>query len=165
MIVLVLGGTRSGKSAVAERIAATRANPVTYVATSSAAAIDDADFAARIAAHRSRRPQAWRTVEVNDALPERLLAITGTVLLDSIGTWVAGTRTLTPDIDALCRALHARDGDTVLVSEEVGLSIHAHTDVGRQFVDAIGTCNRRIADIADRVLLVIAGRALELPAP
>jgi len=62
----------------------------------------------------------------------------------------------------LCDACRNRDGDTVVVAEEVGLAVHPPTDVGRRFVDAIGECNRRLATIADRVLLVVAGRAIEL---
>jgi nicotinate-nucleotide--dimethylbenzimidazole phosphoribosyltransferase len=164
MIVLVLGGTRSGKSEVAERIAADFGEPVTYVATATAAADDDDDFAARIAAHRARRPESWTTIEGAELLPERVGAITGTVLVDSVGAWVAADPGFAPDVDGLCRACAERDGDTVLVSEEVGLSVHPPTDVGREFVDALGVCNRRVADRADRVLFVIAGRTLELDA-
>ncbi len=61
--------------------------------------------------------------------------------------------------------MRARSADTVLVSDEVGLSVHPPTALGRQFVDAVGDCNRAIAAIADRVLLVVAGRTLELDGP
>jgi adenosyl cobinamide kinase/adenosyl cobinamide phosphate guanylyltransferase len=161
VIVVVLGGTRSGKSAVAERIAATLAGPVTYVATAIVG--DDRDFAARVAAHRDRRPDDWHTVEAPDDLPCCLAETTGTVLVDSTGTWIAGHPDFAADIDAFCRACADRDGDTVLVAEEVGLAVHPPTDVGRRFVDALGECNRRLAAVADRVLLVVAGRAIELP--
>ena len=164
MITLVLGGTRSGKSAVAERLAAAAPPPVTYVAT---ARLDpgDTDHAARIAQHRERRPPGWQTVECPDPeqLPDVLRRTTGTVLVDSLGTWVTGH----PDLDAepgtLVDALRARTGTTIVVSEEVGLTPHAPTDLGRRFVDALGTVNQRVADAADRVLLVVAGRAIELP--
>jgi adenosyl cobinamide kinase/adenosyl cobinamide phosphate guanylyltransferase len=162
VIVLVLGGTRSGKSEIAERIAAELGEPVTYVATATAE--HDDDFAARIAAHRARRPESWTTIEEHELLPQRVAAIAGTVLIDSVGTWVAGDPGFAPDVDGLCRACAERDGATVLVSEEVGLSVHPATDAGREFVDALGVCNRRVADIADRVLFVIAGRILELDA-
>jgi adenosyl cobinamide kinase/adenosyl cobinamide phosphate guanylyltransferase len=161
VIVLVLGGTRSGKSEVAERLAGDLGTTVTYVATAIVG--DDGDFAARVARHQARRPGTWTTVETDD-LPATLGAIAGVALVDSIGTWIAGADDLAFDVDALCRACVERDGDTILVAEEVGLSIHAPTEVGRRFVDAIGECNRRIADVADRVLLVVAGRTLELEA-
>jgi len=161
VIVLVLGGTRSGKSEVAERIAGDLSSTVVYVATANVA--DDGDFAARVARHQARRPDTWTTVETDD-LPATLGAISGVALVDSIGTWIAGAADLEADVNGLCRACLERDGDTVLVAEEVGLSIHAPTEVGRRFVDAIGECNRRVADVADRVLLVVAGRTLELEA-
>ena len=156
MITLVLGGTRSGKSEVAERLAASAARgaPVTYVATGRAV---DGEMAARIAAHRARRPAAWPTLEVGADLPARLV--------DSLGTWVASGEGLSPDAAALCAALAGRAGDTVVVSEEVGLGVHPPTDVGRRFADALGTLNRAVADVADRVLLVVAGRVLPLDRP
>jgi adenosylcobinamide kinase/adenosylcobinamide-phosphate guanylyltransferase len=161
VIVLVLGGTRSGKSEVAERLTADLGPAVTYVAT--AVVGDDTDFAARVAEHQARRPSTWTTVETGD-LPTALDTLRGPVLVDSIGTWVASAPEFAVDADALCRACTERDGDTVIVTEEVGLSIHAPTEVGRRFVDAIGECNQRIAEVADRVLLVVAGRTLELGA-
>ena len=162
MITLVLGGTRSGKSEVAESLAAAApGEPVTYVATG--AATDD-DMAARIAAHRARRPPSWNTVEAGADLPATLGALpsAGGVVVDSLGTWVATCAQLAPDVDGLCAALRARDGDTIVVSDEAGLGVHATTEVGRRFADALGDLNRAVADIADRVLLVVAGRVLPL---
>lgn len=160
--MLVLGGTRSGKSEVAERLAAELGDRVTYVAT--AAVGDDQDFASRVARHRARRPDTWRTVETDD-LPTTLSTLVGPVLVDSIGTWVAGSPDFVVDVEALCHVCRARTGDTVIVAEEVGLSIHPPTEVGRRFVDVLGETNRRVAEVADRVLLVVAGRTLELGAP
>ena len=163
MITLVLGGTRSGKSEVAERLAGRHGGAVTYVATGTAT---DPDMAARIARHRARRPAGWSTVEVEAAaaasLPALLAGLEGQVLVDSLGTWVAAYPDLAPDGPALCAALAGREGATVLVSEEVGLGVHAPTEVGRRFADSLGTLNRQVADAADRVLLVIAGRVLPL---
>jgi len=169
VIVLVLGGTRSGKSAVAEAIAGRLAGPdgaVTYVAT---ARVDpaDADHVARVDAHRARRPDTWATVECADpgALPGALVRAPGCVLLDSLGTWVSGHPGLDPDPAALVAALRARSAPTVVVGEEVGLSLHAPTALGRRFVDALGAVNRAVSDVADEALLVVAGRALRLPPP
>lgn len=169
MIALVLGGTRSGKSAVAESMAARLAGPdgaVTYVAT---AQLDpsDADHAARIEVHRARRPASWSTVECTDPadLPGALRAATGVVLLDSLGTWVTGHRHLDPDVGPLIDALRARPGTTVVVSEEVGLAPHAPSELGRRFADALGQANQAVSAVADHALLVVAGRALPLPTP
>ena len=162
MITLVLGGIRSGKSAVAERIAAAAgAGPVTYVATGSAT--DDA-MAGRIAAHRARRPADWDTLEVASAeeAASVLRSTPGTVLLDSLGTLLARSDALELDAGPLCDALVGRDGDAVVVSEEVGLSVHPATEAGRRFADSLGTLNQAVAGVADEVLLVVAGRTLSL---
>jgi adenosylcobinamide kinase/adenosylcobinamide-phosphate guanylyltransferase len=125
MIVLVIGGTRSGKSEVAEQVATRLGGTVTYVAT--ARVDDDHDLASRVARHRARRPAAWDTVEAPADLVQTLRDAHGTVLVDSIGTWVAATSDFAVDHTALCAALEARDGDTVVVTEEVGMSVHPTT--------------------------------------
>jgi adenosyl cobinamide kinase/adenosyl cobinamide phosphate guanylyltransferase len=158
VITLVLGGTRSGKSEHAEFLVA-GADPVTYVATAQAG--DDESFVARVRAHRARRPPSWRTVEPDD-LPQALRDVEGTALVDSIGTWIARFADFDAPVSELCTALVERAGDTVVVSEEVGLGVHPPTDVGVRFADALGSANRSVADVSDRVLLVVAGRALEL---
>jgi adenosyl cobinamide kinase/adenosyl cobinamide phosphate guanylyltransferase len=160
MIVLVLGGTRSGKSQVAERLTASLPSPVTYVATGTAT---DPSMAERISAHRTRRPAGWATCEAGADLVGTLKGLAeGTVLVDSLGTWVAAHDDLRVDTGALVEALTGRAGDTVVVSEEVGLSVHAPTELGRRFVDALGEVNLAVSDAADEVLLVVAGRVLPL---
>jgi adenosyl cobinamide kinase/adenosyl cobinamide phosphate guanylyltransferase len=160
VITLVLGGARSGKSAVAESVAARLPAPITYVATG--VADDDPDMAARIAAHRARRPPAWNTIEAGPDLVPALTAIDGTALVDSLGTWVAAHADLAADRDGLLAALTERRGDTVIVSEEVGLGVHPSTAVGRTFRDVLGALNAAVAEIADDVLFVVAGRVLPL---
>ncbi len=84
--VLVLGGARSGKTERAELRLAGEPD-VTYVAT-GAAGTGDPDWAARVAAHRARRPAWWRTVETTD-LAGVLATARGALLIDGIGTWLA----------------------------------------------------------------------------
>lgn len=163
MITLVLGGARSGKSALAERLTMTLPAPVTYVATALADP-GDADLAARIAAHRRRRPPRWSTVECGADLPGALAGIAGSVLVDALGTWVAAAPGFAADTGSLGEVLRRRKGDSVIVSDEVGLGVHPSTDAGRRFRDALGTVNLEVAEIADEVLLVVAGRALRLHA-
>jgi cobalamin synthase/adenosyl cobinamide kinase/adenosyl cobinamide phosphate guanylyltransferase len=158
VITLVLGGVRSGKSEVAEGLAGP--GPGTYLATGLVAPGDD-DFAARIARHRARRPASWTTVEEPHAVPGVLARLHGVVLLDALGTWIAND--LEADIDGLVEALVHRPGDTIVVSEEVGLGVHPPTELGRLFADRLGEANRRIAEVADRCLLVVAGRIIDLP--
>lgn len=165
MITLVIGGTRSGKSAVAEQIARELGTPVTYLATGACADGNDsgdADMAERIGAHRQRRPADWVTVEESHAISEALEKIEGTILLDSLGSWLA-SNIETADIEALIGALLSRAGDTIVVSEEVGMSVHPPTPVGRRFADRLGELNDHVARIADRCCFVVAGRVMELP--
>jgi len=161
VITLVLGGARSGKSEIGEQLAARAGDPVTYVATGNATDAD-ADMALRIARHRERRPAHWETVEVGDDLPGALRSLRGTVLVDALGTWVAGLDAFEADREALCRALVQRSGHSVVVSDEVGLGVHPSSPVGRAFRDALGEVNRAVAATADEVLLVVAGRVLPL---
>ncbi len=163
---LVLGGTRSGKSAVAETLAAEHGAPVTYVAT---AVVDptDADHVARVEAHRRRRPAGWTTVELGAAagdlptLSDVLDGTDGVVLVDSLGTWLTAHDDLAADVAGLAAAVARRRDPTILVSEEVGLAVHPPSELGRRYVDALGTLNAEVAAAVDRVLLVVAGRVLE----
>jgi adenosylcobinamide kinase / adenosylcobinamide-phosphate guanylyltransferase len=162
VITLVLGGARSGKSEMAERLAAAAAAPdVTYVATG---VVGDADMAGRVAAHRRRRPAGWRTVEPGADVVDAVRQAAGTVLVDSLTTWVAEAKGFGVDADGLCRALRDRDGDSVVVSDEVGLGVHPSTETGRRFRDALGLVNQAVAAVSDDVLLVVAGRVLRLAA-
>lgn len=182
IVTLVLGGARSGKSEVAEDLAAglagTDPRPVTYVATGAIVTIapeePDPDWEARVAAHRARRPDHWETLEVHQSeeLAPALRDLVGPALVDSIGTWAVGLAGFGDEapgaIDGLCAVLTERRSSghlTVLVSEEVGLGVHPPTADGNRFRDAVGSINRRLADIADDVLLVVAGRVLPLVRP
>lgn len=160
MLTLVLGGTRSGKSAVAERLTRQLPAPVTYVATLDPG--DDPELAARIAAHREKRPESWTTLHAGSDPASLLRTTAGTVLLDGLGALVAASPDFTFDAAPLCRALCERDGDSVVVSDEVGLGVHPSTEHGRRFRDALGLVNQAVAECADEVLLVVAGRVLPL---
>jgi adenosylcobinamide kinase/adenosylcobinamide-phosphate guanylyltransferase len=163
-VALVLGGARSGKSVLAESMAEERAGgaEVTYLATGWVPDGSDPGWAARVAAHRLRRPTGWTTVEVAEDLPGALRAATGVVLVDSLGTWVGGAPRFAVDAGELTDALRDRGAPTVLVSDEVGLGVHPETSAGVAFRDALGDLNRSVAAVADEVVLVVAGRALRL---
>jgi adenosylcobinamide kinase/adenosylcobinamide-phosphate guanylyltransferase len=161
----ILGGARSGKSALAERLALALARPdrpVLYVATGQPT---DADMRARIDAHRARRGDRFTTVEAGAELADALreAPTSDAALVDSLGTWVAASAELSVDADGLTAALTAREGPTIVVSDEVGLGVHPSTDVGRRFRDELGRVNQAVGEISDRCLLVVAGRVLELP--
>jgi len=177
VITLVLGGAGSGKSAVAERRAAAHGTAVTYVAT---AVVDpgDTDHVDRIERHRRRRPPEWTTVECprTGPLAQLVAGAPGPVLVDSLGTWVAGyldhrqpgggdgsRSPIGAAVEELIVALAARTSPTVLVSDEVGMSVHPPTEAGRLFSDTMGRVNQAVAEVCDEVLLVVAGRVLSLP--
>jgi adenosylcobinamide kinase/adenosylcobinamide-phosphate guanylyltransferase len=103
-------------------------------------------------------------VDEGGDLPALLREHAGVVLVDSLGAWVAGTPGFAADGEALVAALARRDEATILVSDEVGLGVHPSTEVGRRFRDALGALNQQVAATAARVVLVVAGRTLELAA-
>jgi adenosyl cobinamide kinase/adenosyl cobinamide phosphate guanylyltransferase len=167
----VLGGTRSGKSRHAEDLLPAGA-PVRYAATARRHP-DDAEWEARIAVHRARRPTGWTTVEEPD-LPA-LLSAPGPLLVDDLATWLTGVlddagawegptlpdtvgrRTAElVDAVAVCRA------DAVLVSAEVGLGVVPATRAGRLFRDELGALNAALAAVCDEVVLLVAGLPLRL---
>ncbi|NHC12442.1 bifunctional adenosylcobinamide kinase/adenosylcobinamide-phosphate guanylyltransferase [Motilibacter deserti] len=166
---LVLGGARSGKSAVAERLLA--AEPaVTYVATAAPRA-DDPEWDARVATHRARRPAEWRTEETYDLEP--LLAADGppllvdclslwlTGVLDECGAWDDGPDALPRvrrRVDALAAAWRGTSRRVVAVSSEVGSGVVPGTPSGRLFRDELGRLNAAIAAESEQALHVVAGR-------
>jgi adenosylcobinamide kinase/adenosylcobinamide-phosphate guanylyltransferase len=125
----------------------------------------DAEFLARIEAHRRRRPPGWGTVEAGADLVGVLARVGGSVLVDALGTWAAAVPDFEVDAAELCSVLRTRPGSTVVVSDEVGLGVHPFTETGGRFRDAMGLLNRAVADVADEVVLVVAGRALHLEGP
>ena len=165
----MLGGTRSGKSGYAEHLLPAR-EPVRYVATARHVA-GDAEWTARIDAHRARRPAAWTTVEDAD-LPALLRAGGGPLLVDDIATWLTGVLDdagawdrgvdVSPQVDALVEAVRAAQGRVVLVSAEVGLGVVPATRAGRLFRDELGALNAALARVCDEVLLLVAGLPLRL---
>ncbi len=168
--VLILGGARSGKSEVAERMIAMLAPAgatVTYVATGSSPEGEAADpqWEARIRRHRERRPPAWETVELEPGgdLAGCLTGLSGPVIVDSLGTWLAGLPGFDASPAGLAACLARRRYPTVIVSDEVGMSVHPEGAVGREFRDALGKLNSDVAAASDHVYLVVAGRLLELP--
>jgi adenosylcobinamide kinase/adenosylcobinamide-phosphate guanylyltransferase len=168
---LLLGGSRSGKSAEAElRLAA---EPyVTYVATGPAPAAGDGEWAARVRAHRERRPAHWATVETSD-LAGAIRGATTPLLVDGLGTWLAavfdehgaweGDRApVWRRCDELVAAWRGTGRRIVAVSDEVGLGVVPATASGRAFRDALGRLNQRLAAESEDVALVVAGRVLPL---
>ncbi len=163
---LILGGARSGKSALAEQRARDSGLAVTYIATATAG---DGEMARRIARHRADRPSGWRTVEEPlqlarvlhaEAAPDRCL------LVDCLTLWLSnllaeGDAVLERQQAALLDTLPQLPGEILLVSNEVGLGVVPVGELARRFVDEAGRLHQRLARRCERVTLVVAG--LEYP--
>lgn len=164
-LTLILGGARSGKSALAEREVTARPGPWTYIATAQAF---DAEMADRIAQHRADRVPGWLTVEAPLDLAGALTAIPPgqPVLVDCLTLWLSNHllagHELTAVNNGLMAALAARRGPVWLVANEVGLGIVPDNALARAFRDAAGRLNQQIAARADRVLFVAAGLPMML---
>lgn len=168
-LTFLVGGARSGKSALAVRLASAWDGPVIFVATAEAR--DDAELAARIARHRLERPPGWRTVEEPVDLYGELGRVPGRafVVVDCLTLWAANALEsgwTDEDVEraaADTAALAAgRPSPTVVVSNEVGMGIVPGTPSGRSFRDLLGRVNAVFAERADRACLVVAGRTLDL---
>lgn len=162
-LTLILGGGRSGKSWRAEQRAAAHAGEVVYLATAPHL-VDDAEWAARIAAHRARRPAAWRTVEEEVALVALLTreAASGRLLLvECATTWLGNLlhRGLDAEqeVERLAVLLPTLPGAIVVVANEVGAGIVPESPLSRRFRDLAGLLNQRLAAAADRVEWLVAG--------
>ncbi|WP_334193065.1 bifunctional adenosylcobinamide kinase/adenosylcobinamide-phosphate guanylyltransferase [Pararhodobacter sp.] len=165
-VTLILGGARSGKSALAERLAllSTKDAPV-YLAT--AQAWDD-EMRARIALHRVQRDgQGWLTREEPLNLAALLSDIKDqTVLVDCLTLWLTNhllaEHDLAAETEILLAALAGRRAPTLLVSNEVGLGIVPDNALARRFRDEAGRLNQRVAALADTVVFTAAGLPLVL---
>ncbi|MFG2636599.1 bifunctional adenosylcobinamide kinase/adenosylcobinamide-phosphate guanylyltransferase [Streptomyces sp. NPDC048362] len=173
---LVLGGARSGKSVEAER--RLESFPEVLYAATGGRRDGDGEWAARVSAHRERRPGSWRTTETTDLVP--LLAQDGPPLLidclslwltdvmDGVGAWDdakwagGGEKALRERVAELAEALRRTRRTVVAVSNEVGSGIVPATPSGRRYRDELGRLNAVFARECEQVLLVVAGQALVL---
>ena len=160
---LTLGGSRSGKSSLAEQRATESGLAVTYIATATAG---DEEMAARIAQHRARRPAHWDIVEEplrlanvlqQHAAPEHCL------LVDCLTLWLTNLlcandeELFQRERAAFLKLLPALPGHIILVSNEVGMGIVPMGELSRRFSDEAGWLNQEVARICERVTLMVAG--------
>ena len=163
MLELILGGARSGKSRLAERLATQSGLAVTYIATSQAL---DGEMSARIQHHRQRRPADWGLVEEplelaralrDNAAPGRCL------LVDCLTLWLTNLLMLDDDTrlamqrDAFLEALVELPGRIILVSNETGLGVVPLGELTRRYVDEAGWLHQAVAERAERVVFTVAG--------
>ncbi|SFE34005.1 bifunctional adenosylcobinamide kinase/adenosylcobinamide-phosphate guanylyltransferase [Nitrosomonas sp. Nm166] len=168
MKTLILGGVRSGKSRLAERLATESQLPVTYIAT---ATIEDEEMRERIASHRMRRPDHWRIIEE----PVELAAVLSQradskrcLLVDCLTLWLTNLLTH-PNISrfdiersAFVKVLPGLTGRLILVSNETNMGIIPMGELSRRYCDEAGKLHQEIAQHCDQVVLTAAGLPLML---
>lgn len=168
---LILGGVRSGKSRLAERLAAESGLAVTYVATARAS---DEEMAHRIALHRAHRPAHWGLIEVGADLADALAGAAAPdrcLLVDCLTLWV--THLLWDQDEAIAEMaqrafiemLPELPGRVILVSNETGLGIIPLGELTRRFCDDIGRLHQAVAERCDRVMFTVAGLPQVLKGP
>ncbi|SCY83017.1 bifunctional adenosylcobinamide kinase/adenosylcobinamide-phosphate guanylyltransferase [Pseudomonas sp. NFACC37-1] len=168
MLQLILGGARSGKSRLAEKLAADTGLPVTYIATSQPL---DGEMNQRIVQHRSRRPAEWALVEEplalarvlrENAAPEQCL------LVDCLTLWLTNLlmldapEQLNTEREALLDSLAALPGEIIFVSNETGMGVVPLGELTRRYVDEAGWLHQALAERCQRVVLTVAGLPLTL---
>lgn len=160
---LILGGARSGKSRLAEKLAADSGLAVTYIATSQAL---DGEMSSRIRQHRERRPADWALIEEpielarvlsESARAERCL------LVDCLTLWLTNLLMLEDDArlvaerEALLDCLSELPGRIILVSNETGLGVVPMGELTRRYVDEAGWLHQAIVERCQRVVFTVAG--------
>ncbi|MFM0739986.1 bifunctional adenosylcobinamide kinase/adenosylcobinamide-phosphate guanylyltransferase [Paraburkholderia xenovorans] len=176
-LTFVLGGARSGKSLYAEQLANDSSLAVTYIAT--ARVVGDAEFSARIAHHRERRPAHWGLAEASVDLAGAVAQYDAPgrcILIDCLTLWLANLL-CPPDGDALPSdrylahfttfeaALVEAKGKIIVVSNEIGLGVVPLGAATRLYVDELGRLNQRIAALSTHVTMMVAGLPLALKTP
>lgn len=161
-LTLVLGGARSGKSALAVKLASEWEGPVTFIATGEAG---DDEMAERIRRHREDRPRDWTTLEEPVELASALESAPpdAAVVVDCLSLWVANV--FDDDVEARNeRAVAAAKNRarSIVVSNEVGLGVVPVSELGRRYRDVLGRVNAQWAAAADEALFVVAGKTLRL---
>jgi adenosylcobinamide kinase/adenosylcobinamide-phosphate guanylyltransferase len=166
--VLLLGGARSGKSALAVEIAKGGDLPVTFIATAEGR---DPEMAARIARHRADRPATWVTIEEPVGLLDAVLQVPAEhlILIDCLTLWVSNLigrgedpQRILVAARELANALGARSSGGVVISNEVGLGIVPDNELARGYRDTLGFVNTAFAALATRAGFMVAGRVHEL---
>lgn len=162
MIYLVTGGARSGKSRYAQQLALSLASNPVYVAT---AKVWDGDFEQRIRRHQQDRGPEWTSFE--EQLQVSNLPLEGRVaVIDCVTLWLTNFFVLhKQDVDACLQGLQQeiqlllqkQDATLIIVTNEIGMGVHAETAIGRQFTDLQGWANQYIAQQAQKVVLMVSG--------
>ena len=171
MIHLITGGKRSGKSAYAQQLALAQSDHPVYLATAPPYPSDDS-WTKRIARHRQSRDVRWKNLEEPLYL-HRVVPTQRVVVIDCITLWLSNWLTEeTYDQEIALKAAQQEFDRVVLVesallivTNEVGMGLHADTSAGRDFVELQGWVNQYIAQCAERVTFMVAGLPLSIKEP
>jgi len=160
---LILGGVKSGKSRLAERLASNTGKPVIYIATAQAL---DEEMRQRIELHQAQRPNHWRLIEepifLANCLQQHAQA-DQCILVDCLTLWLNNLlctddkRLVTKETSALLDCLHAIPGDVIFVTNETNMGIIPMGDLSRRFCDEAGKLHQALATSCDNVILTVAG--------
>jgi adenosylcobinamide kinase / adenosylcobinamide-phosphate guanylyltransferase len=169
-VTLLIGGARSGKSALALEIARKCGGPVTFIATGEPR---DEEMTKRIAQHRAERDPAWTTLEAPIEVAEAISNTPegGLIIVDCLTLWVSNLfdRGIEREGDARARdmsaALGRRATPALVITNEVGSGIVPDNAAARAYRDLLGSINSILAAEADHVLLVSAGRVISMHEP
>ncbi|MGR4039461.1 bifunctional adenosylcobinamide kinase/adenosylcobinamide-phosphate guanylyltransferase [Pseudomonas sp. 910_21] len=168
MLQLILGGARSGKSRLAEKLATDSALEVIYIATSQPL---DGEMNQRIAHHRERRPSQWGLIEEPLELARVLLQAAGTgrcLLVDCLTLWLTNLlmledeQRLAIEREALLQCVATLPGEIIFVSNETGMGVVPLGELTRRYVDEAGWLHQALAERCQRVVLTVAGLPLTL---
>jgi len=166
MIIYITGGARSGKSSYAQKMALSFSAKPVYVAT---ARIWDDDFAKRVDRHKQERGSEWTSIESEQNI--HLLPIDNqVVVVDCVTLWLTNLfMTYDQDIEKSLAAfktevdgIRQKEGTFIIISNEIGMGVHAETDVGRKFTDLQGWANQYVANLADDAIFMVSGLPLIL---
>lgn len=164
-LVVLLGGARAGKSALAVELAARWDGTVVFVATAQAG---DDEMARRIEQHRADRPDRWTTIEVPLALRDALASLDAATLavVDCLTLWVANLLArgdpVLEEAEAVAELAAARTAPVIVVTNEVGLGVVPANSMGREYRDVLGAANAAFVRRATDAAFVVAGRPLAL---
>jgi adenosylcobinamide kinase/adenosylcobinamide-phosphate guanylyltransferase len=175
-IILVTGGARSGKSEFAEQYALMSGKPVAYIAT---AQIYDEEMRLRVALHRQRRPNNWRTYEAPyfaEKAIDQAVTHADIILFDCLTLYTSNLllapnvsdnqkergRYIAAQIELLLESARSSQATVIFVTNEVGMGVVPENALAREYRDVAGLANQQVAACADEVYLVVSGLAVDI---
>ncbi len=166
MIYYISGGARSGKSSYAQQLALSISSNPVYLAT---ARKWDVDFEQRIKRHQQDRDERWENIE-EERYPSKLELKGRVIVLDCVTLWLTNFFSDTKyDVEETLKLIKTEfdklagiEATWIIISNEIGMGMHADTEIGRKFADLQGWINQHIAQSADKAIFMVSGLPLEL---